>query len=427
MNRFNKADRLLCILFLLFIVALFLKITYRGNIFTEGLFFCTEAALVGGIADWFAVTALFKKPLGFSYHTELIPRKREMLIQGCVQMVQNEFFSKKKLILKLKKVSLIDTLFIWIEENQGKEVFLGLLIEFIERSLMKIDSEKVAVKLEQEVKVNLKKIPLELLSRQVGHWVIQQHKEEEFFKYLLEELKKLLEGQAAQQKIIDYIEDYVEEQKKNILFALFAFAAQKTDIINYEEAAEVVREQLLNFVEELSEKDNPMRQWFLVKMQESIEELLKDETWQSMIKNWQDGIVENLSLQVEIKKFIDRLILSCKCQTIAQNSGNSLVSQSPITNFIVNEIDRGLAVLKTDVDTNQEVEAYLFDLVGRIILQAQALIGVIVNEVMEELSDEELNEMIYTKVDQDLTWIRMNGSIVGALLGFIIFSFMQVL
>lgn len=426
MNRFNKADRLLCILFLLFIIALFLKITYPGIIFTEGLFFCSEAALVGGIADWFAVTALFKKPLGFSYHTELIPRKREMLIQGCVQMVQNEFFSKKKLILRLKKVSLIDTFFIWIEENQGKEVFSGLLIEFIERSLMKIDSGKIAAKLEQEVKVNLKKIPLEALSMQVGEWLIHQHKEEEFFKYLLAELKNLLEGRAAQQKIVDYIEEYVEEQKKNILFALFAFAAQKTDIINYEEAAEVVREQLLNFVEELSEEDNPMRQWFLEKMQESMEELLRDETWQSMLKDWQDGIIENLSLQAEIKLFIDRMILSCKRQPIAQD-GNSLVAQVPITNFIVNEIDRGLEVLKTDVDTNQEVEAYLFDLVGRIILQAQALIGVIVNEVMEELSDEELNEMIYAKVDQDLTWIRMNGSIVGALLGLIIFSFIQVL
>ncbi|MBP2630630.1 MAG: hypothetical protein H6Q70_1258 [Firmicutes bacterium] len=427
MNRFNKADRLLCLLFLLFMIALFLKITYPGSIFTKGLFFCSEAALVGGIADWFAVTALFKKPLGFSYHTELIPRKREMLIQGCVEMVQNEFFSKKKLILRLKKVSLIDTLFIWIEENQGKEIFSGLLIEFIERSLMKIDSEKIAAKLEQEVKVNLKKVPLEVLSMQVCQWLIHQHKEEEFFKYLLAELKNLLEGQAAQQKIVDYIEEYVEEQKKNILFALFAFAAQKTDIINYEEAAEVVREQLLNFVEELSEEDNPMRQWFLGKMQESMEELLKDETWQSMIKAWQDGIIENLSLQAEIKNFIDRIILSCKRQPIAQNSGSSLVTQAPITNFIVNEIDRGLEVLKTDVDTNQEVEAYLFDLVGRIILQAQALIGVIVNEVMEELSDEELNEIIYAKVDQDLTWIRMNGSIVGALLGFIIFSFIQVL
>lgn len=399
---------------------------YPGSIFTEGVFFCSEAALVGGIADWFAVTALFKKPLGFSYHTELIPRKREMLIQGCVEMVQNEFFSKKKLILRLKKVSLIDTLFIWIEENQGKEVFSGLLIEFIERSLMKIDSEKVAAKLEQEIKVNLKKIPLEALSMQVWQWVIHQHKEEEFFKYLLAELKILLEGQAAQQKIVAYIEDYVEEQKKNILFALFAFAAQRTDIINYEEAAEVVREQLLSFVEELSEKDNPMRQWFLAKMQEYMEELLKDETWQSMLKDWQDGIIENLSLQVEIKLFIDRMILNCQRQPIAEN-GSSLVAQAPITKFIINEIDRGLEVLKTDGDTNQEVEAYLYDLVGRIILQAQALIGVIVNEVMKELSDEELNELIYSKVDQDLTWIRMNGSIVGALLGFIIFSFMQVI
>jgi uncharacterized membrane-anchored protein YjiN (DUF445 family) len=426
MNRFNKADRLLGAIVILFIVVLFLRIQYHHNLMIEGLFFCTEAALVGGIADWFAVTALFKKPLGFSYHTELIPRKREMLIQACVTMVQNEFFSKKKLMIRLKKVSLVDTLLLWVEQNQGKEIFAGLMIEFIEQSLEKIDAEKIALKLEQEVKGSLQKIPLENLSKKMWQWVIDHRKEEQLFNYLLGELKILLEGESAKEKISDYIERYVEQQSKNLLFALVAFAAQKTDIINYEEAAEVVNEQLLKLVDSLKEEDNPLRQWLFEKIKDSMDELLVDDTWQNMLQVWQTGIIENLSLQAELARFIERMVESCKRCSSSEVESNAII-QSPIAKFVVDELDRGLAVLKNDAEVNQEVEAYLYDLVGRIVLQAQALIGVIVNEVMKELSDEELNELIYSKVDQDLTWIRMNGSIVGALLGFLIFSVMQVL
>ncbi|MBQ3451489.1 MAG: DUF445 family protein, partial [Selenomonadaceae bacterium] len=64
------------------------KIIFPGNVAAEGFLFVTEAALVGGIADWFAVTALFKKPLGFSFHTAILPRRRKDFVKASVVMVQ---------------------------------------------------------------------------------------------------------------------------------------------------------------------------------------------------------------------------------------------------------------------------------------------------------------------------------------------------
>ncbi|MBQ3434590.1 MAG: DUF445 family protein, partial [Selenomonadaceae bacterium] len=59
------------------------------------------AALVGGIADWFAVTALFKKPLGFPFHTAILPRRRKDFVKASVVMVQQEFFSRRTIFKKL--------------------------------------------------------------------------------------------------------------------------------------------------------------------------------------------------------------------------------------------------------------------------------------------------------------------------------------
>lgn len=69
----NKADRVLFFAFIVFLCALFLHLQMKTSVVVSGFLFCAEAALVGGIADWFAVTALFKKPLGFPYHTAILP------------------------------------------------------------------------------------------------------------------------------------------------------------------------------------------------------------------------------------------------------------------------------------------------------------------------------------------------------------------
>ena len=50
----------------------------------QPLYWAVQSALIGSVADWFAVTALFRKPLGFPYHTALIPRNKDRLINRCV-------------------------------------------------------------------------------------------------------------------------------------------------------------------------------------------------------------------------------------------------------------------------------------------------------------------------------------------------------
>ena len=52
--------------------------------------------------------------------------------------------------------------------------------------------------------------------------------------------------------------------------------------------------------------------------------------------------------------------------------------------------------------------------------------GVIVTDVLSRLTDEQLNHLVYDKVEPDLLWIRMNGSIVGAGIGLVLFLILQV-
>ncbi len=65
-----------------------------------------EAAVVGGLADWFAVTALFRHPLGLPFpHTAIIPNRRNRLIQSIVSTVEHQWLSPEVISRRLERVA----------------------------------------------------------------------------------------------------------------------------------------------------------------------------------------------------------------------------------------------------------------------------------------------------------------------------------
>ncbi|WP_139194449.1 DUF445 family protein, partial [Bacillus sp. MUM 13] len=66
-----------------------------------------EAGLVGGLADWFAVTALFRRPFGLPIpHTALLPKNRKTIISKLISLIENDWLTKESIINKLSGISL---------------------------------------------------------------------------------------------------------------------------------------------------------------------------------------------------------------------------------------------------------------------------------------------------------------------------------
>lgn len=69
---------------------------HNDSLASNVLYFLTQSAFIGSAADWFAVTALFRKPLGIPFHTALIPRNRERIIRG-IRSTAEEYLVKPEL------------------------------------------------------------------------------------------------------------------------------------------------------------------------------------------------------------------------------------------------------------------------------------------------------------------------------------------
>mgnify|MGYP001640580807 FL=1 len=90
------------------------------------------------------------------------------------------------------------------------------------------------------------------------------------------------------------------------------------------------------------------------------------------------------------------------------------------------EYQHMLTLVEERPELQKIITEVLYDLLARSALHAQTLVGVIVGNVLSRLTDEELNHLIYDKVEEDLLWIRINGSLVGGCIGFILFVCMSL-
>ena len=115
----RMASGLLVVALGVFLVALMLEPSYPWMGFIRAT---AEASLVGGLADWFAVTALFRRPLGLPIpHTAIIQTQKERIGKVLGNFVQNHFLSKDVLALRLKSMHVAERAARWLSEPDNSQ------------------------------------------------------------------------------------------------------------------------------------------------------------------------------------------------------------------------------------------------------------------------------------------------------------------
>ena len=105
----------------------------------------SEAALIGGIADWFAVTALFRHPLGIPIpHTALIPRSKDEIGRGLAEFVQQNFLDPTNLGNWLSNADIAGRLAGWLKTPDHSRLAARRVIETGSTVAQSLDDERVA-------------------------------------------------------------------------------------------------------------------------------------------------------------------------------------------------------------------------------------------------------------------------------------------
>lgn len=395
------------------------KILYPDSIFAEGFLFVTEAAMVGGIADWFAVTALFKKPFGFPFHTAILPRRREEFINASVEMVQKEFFSRRTIFKKVGGLQLLPRLIEYLEKKSTKKFLLEEILAVIKKYFSSLKKETLAKNLAKKIRREFSDVPVRNLIDEIGLWIKSNDKDREFFVALIKKVRATAAESSTRKKLQDILEQYAQEKMQGAGFFSFLMAglAKTLDLVNFEEAAEIMQVQLLKFLDELA-RDSSLQRQTINECRLKLSELSDTKDFRDMAERLRIDLVAGLPLEKSLEKTLSNLE-----QQILSGKGLGAVAEKILTTEYNNLVEN----LKVDGTLKNSVEKFIYEIVARTALYAQPMVGTIAKNALEKMSAEQLNSMVYDKAEKDFVWIRMNGSIVGSIVGLAIFILIKLL
>lgn len=413
MNRFNRADKTLVILFVAFVIFLFLHVKYPAYILLDLLLFCSEAALVGGIADWFAVTALFKKPLGFPFHTAILPRRREAFVKACMKMLETEFLSKRKIYKRICNADILSKILNWLKNDNNKQYVVNLVMNFFVDKIAKIDIELIVDKYNHKIADLLMNESMKALSDNLLDILLKSENSKIAVNRMVLFLQDYFAGEEGKAKVALFIENYQKQYEKGFGSMMLSIALA-TNALDPEELTEVIHRRLELLINEYSVENSEQYNQLIDLYNTLINNVQEDEAWIDNLNDLRAYFIEKGAL----KRVLNNILYNVR-ESLLSDVKEKNKMYLAIEQVFSAELSRCIEKLNTNNDFKSKINRFVLDVVHRSALKGEDLILELARKFLEGLTDEQLNELVYDKVETDMIWIRLNGSIVGGFIGFI--------
>ena len=366
----------------------------------DALYWLVQSALIGSVADWFAVTALFRKPLGFPYHTALIPRNKERMISGLVNLIETRLLTLEQCQRALQSVKFLPYIDGYIKSDRGRQYIRKALRSLLHLVWHSKSEKEWAQWGAEKLRYFLHRQSITGPLQQFLTDICRTNKHETTIIKGLVLLQEALDKPQVLFWLTNTIDREIQARKENLLSAILIGASESFDIINARDMALAVwMQQWLEPLQELAYNS-------------SVSQTI-DRVWQRWIdeQDW-ESILESY-----VCPYIHNVIhMSDKEDTFAEGTP-------------VNVLERSLQDLWDVYSKNPELQAKLENMcqhmASYVLVRSHALLGVIVRQVLGSLSTEKFIYFIESKVEDDLSWIRINGALVGAVCGLGAWSFLH--
>ncbi len=384
--------------------------SFVGGLISSGCI----AGMIGGLADWFAVTALFRRPLGIRpgkvIRTEIIPQNRERIFAALAGMVQNELLSQDVLRRKLSA---------WD--------FSGVLLRILGKQEVKLSVSTLLTNLAEDIDRNT-----------------EQGEFTRILQGLLQENLATLKLSQTLAEVIEFSLDHgdVDQVLKVICRAVNEYVEQpevKVALMNMMEAA-LIRYGDSNPTRKMVIKFLPAPAVLAHGLQDKVKTALEDGSVERWLKDSLLRFVLELKTKPSLQGSVNQFLLdifnrnpiksATKYETMAFTRTGSKKTPSVIERLIEdlpNHWDEYLEVLERNASLRLKVDETVKLLLEKQIGFHHDAIGRLVREGLDPLTDDKLVGLIEDKAGNDLQMIRINGSVVGGLAGMLIYVLGMVL
>lgn len=416
----KKMKRLAVFLLLSALIGAIASWPFRQS-FWGGLALSTfEAALVGALADWFAIVAIFRHPLGIKFipHTAIIPNNRDRIINSIADIVENQWLSLDIIKAKINDYPIVEKLSSALESAEGQKKLEDIVLSLIVNTIKNIEPEYAAGFIQQVIRENFSEINIseELIVKFESS--LKELYGDDIINFLIDKLSAMTEDysfiKVVKNTLHKAANDYA--MKGGFFRRLGKGLGEGLDVINYEEAAESISKKFADFLEDIKENGNPYR----AKIKEAVKNIrfANQESTSTMM----GSLVRKTIETDEGFNAIADLVSVLKTQLITEDIG-----KSPLVKYFADMIKEQIRNIEANQQKKIEFEGWIKKAGIDIVEKYHGLVGNLVKENLQSLNDQSFVDSLEEKVGEDLQWIRVNGTVIGAVVGIVEYLILHVI
>ncbi|EEM35879.1 hypothetical protein bthur0003_16090 [Bacillus thuringiensis serovar thuringiensis str. T01001] len=386
------------------------SIPFQGTVAGEIIQGGFEAGLVGGLADWFAVTALFRHPMGIPIpHTALLPKNRKRVTKGLIHTLENEWLTKESITNKVKEMQLVQMVLQIAEREMQSDAVKKGIVTIAEKAIVTIDTEKLAVIIEKELKTYLHTINTSNILQVLVDQLVVQEYDEKTLDYILVKVKDWTAQDEARYQLGSLGMKAMENIKVDgfLQFTLKSFM----NIVDEDKIGGILQKFIISNINSLQEADNSTRQLILAKIRQEIINVKENEALLQELENWKEKWIANWNATDKIKEMLEQ---------VQQRAVAFVNNEEFADKYVIPFLQKQMNKIKEDEQTVQKIEEWLQKQVVTLVEKNHSKIGKLVQENLDKLDDKTLIEMIENNVGKDLQWIRVNGAVCGFMIGLVL-------
>ncbi|WP_310192209.1 DUF445 domain-containing protein [Bacillus sp. 3255] len=366
-----------------------------------------EAGVVGGLADWFAVSALFRHPLGIPIpHTALLPKNREKITNALVSTVQNELLSKETIRARLQQIRFLEKGLELAEGHLDNASLHKGLSALATQALLAIDLEKLTPLLAEELRQALLDVDTGKLVRTLVDTVVEGGYDSKTFDFVLDKVESwAFKAETRDQLGAMALKAFEGLQSNGFMaFAVNAFIG----MVNEEKIGGIIQNFLLSYIEQLRMKHHPRREAVLSFIRGELNKLERNPQLLAELEALKAKLPDMFELDAKLSGLLARI----------KEKALVFVEQPDfVPAHVVPVIRNVLATVKANEALLQRGESWVQDQIASYLEKNHSKIGQLVKENLDKFDNEKLTELMEDKVGKDLQWIRVNGAICGFIIG----------
>ncbi|OIV36658.1 hypothetical protein BIV57_15225 [Mangrovactinospora gilvigrisea] len=362
-----------------------------------------EAGMVGGLADWFAVTALFRHPLGIPItHTAIIPNKKDALADGLGNFVGENFLSEAVIRQRLRSAGISSRLGGWLAKPESAARVTKEAASALRGALTILKDEDI-----QDI---------------VGESITRKASAQQVAGPLGELLEKMV-SEGGHHRAVDLVfskaHDWLVTHQDNVMAAVLNDTPGWTPKFVDRKVGERVYKEVLRFVTAV--RDDPEHA-----SRAAIDSFLQD--FANELRNDPDTMMkaERLKIEVLSRPEVQELIRSAwtSVRTLMVEAAED--EDSTLRVRVRSGIQSFGEKLSTDPNLQGKADGWLEDAAAYLVGTYRKEITSLITDTVKAWDAIETSKKIENFVGRDLQFIRINGTVVGSMAGLLIYTLSQL-